>query len=473
MLKNSERLITGIDISDNTLKVITVSKNMKSGGVRVLDCTGLPHEDDKAVAKEIRSILSRNKVAHSYFLVSFPRHLVTIKNIRLPAVSDSEIRNMAELQAIKYLPYSRDEIVVSYKVISTTSEGYSDVLLVLAQRKLVERYVNIFKIAGINVDKLGLSSEGILNWYIKTERGTSDSVAIIDIDRYHTHIQIIKDRNLLFSRSISFDAFFAEREKNAILKEIRMSFETYSKERNTGVGAIIISGAEDYTKTIYDILCTDTATPCEIVLQEDYIKGYGFGEQVLKRLKEYSYTALFGLTRAPELAEINLIPEEILAKRKADAVKRELTKSIILVLCVLVAFFAILEKKMLEKRFYLQKLDAKIKAIQPEVERLSRLKESSEIIDSQLTFSGSSIEIYKMLPKDVSLTLLEFEDKERLLLRGTAKELSSVFNFLPVLEKSAYFENAKINYATKRTFRNVDFADFEIVCQLAKILNGE
>ena len=129
------------------------------------------------------------------------------------------------------------------------------------------------------------------------------------------------------------------------------------------------------------------------------------------------------------------------------------------------------------KRFYLQKLDAKIKAIQPEVERLSRLKESSEIIDSQLTFSGSSIdiirEIYKMLPKDVSLTLLEFEDKERLLLRGTAKELSSVFNFLPVLEKSAYFENAKINYATKRTFRNVDFADFEIVCQLAKILNGE
>ncbi len=472
MFYKAEKLITGIDISDNTLKIIAVSKNKKDGGVTVLDCARLPSEDDKAVAKEIRSLLSRNKILHSYFIVSFPRHLVTIKNIKLPAISGSEIKNMAELQAIKYLPYSRDEIVVSYKVITTTPEGYSDILLVLAQRKIVERYVNIFKIAGMHVDKLGLSSEGILNWYLKAARGASKPVAIIDIDKHHTHIQIIKDKNLLFSRSISFDAAFAERDKNTILKEIRMSFETYSKERNETPAAITVSGAEDYTKTIYDILCTNINTPCEIVLQEDYIKGDRFGEQVLKRLKEYSYTALFGLVLMPEFAEINLIPEEILRIRKTDAAKTELAKSIVLMLCIFVAFFAILEKKMLEKRSYLQKLDAKIKAIAPEVERLDRLKGSSEIIDSQLTFKGSSIdiirEIYMILPKDVSLTLLEFDDKERILLRGTAKELSSVFNFLPVLEKSPYFENAKINYATKRTFKNVDFADFEIVCQLAK-----
>ncbi|MBU4375976.1 MAG: pilus assembly protein PilM [Candidatus Omnitrophica bacterium] len=472
MFYKAKRLITGIDITDGILKILAISKSKKNGGVSILDCVKLPSEEDKSIAKEVRSLLSKNKILHSHFVAGFPRHLVTMKNVRFPTTQNSEIKNMAELQAIKYLPYSREEMVVSYKLISTTPEGYSDILLVLAQRKLVDKYVNIFRMAGVNVDKIGLSSEGILNWYLGRGAEGGGSVAIIDADKYHTHIQIAKERALLFSRSISFDAGAAEPDKSALLKEIRMSFETYFKERNEGVSRIIVSGGEDYTKGIFDLLCSNIATPCEIILQEDYVKGERFGEQILKRLKEYSYTSLLGLASNPEFAEINLMPEEITSKKKEEAAKRELAKSVILILCILVAFFAILEKKMLEKRFYLQKLDEKLKAIGPEVERLSRFKEGTEIIGNQLMFKGSSIdvmrEIYSILPKDISLTLLEFEDRDRILLRGTAKELSSVFNFLPVLEKSPYFENAKINYATKRIFRKAEFADFEIVCQMTK-----
>ena len=75
-------------------------------------------------------------------------------------------------------------------------------------------------------------------------------------------------------------------------------------------------------------------------------------------------------------------------------------------------------------------------------------------------------ELYTILPEDISLTIFEFEDKSRVLLRGTAKELSRVFSLLPVLEKSQYFENVKINFATKRTFQKKEFADFEIICAL-------
>lgn len=472
MFYKAEKLTTGIEISDGILKVLAVSGSKKPGGVSVLDCVKLPSEDDKAIAKEVRSLLSKNKISRSYFAASFPRHMVTVKNLRLPAVNSSEIKNMAELQAIKYLPCSREEMVVSYKAISAALDGYSDILLVLAQRKLVDKYVGIFGMAGVNVDKMGLSSEGIFNWYIRTGPRAAGSVAIIDADKYHTHIQIAKDGALLFSRSISFDAGAAKPDKNALLKEIRMSFETYFRERNEGVSRVIVSGGEDGAKIIFDFLRSDIAVPCEIILQEDYVKGERFGGQILKRLKEHSYTSLLGLASNPGLAEINLMPEEITAKRKENTAKAELAKCVVLILCVLAAFFAILEKKMLEKRFYLQKLDEKLKAVGPEAGRLSRFKESAEIIDNQLMFKGSSIDVMReicgILPDDISLTLLEFEDRGRILLRGTAKELSSVFNFLPVLEKSSYFENAKINYAAKRTFRKAEFADFEIVCRMAK-----
>lgn len=469
MFYKSEKLITGIEIADGILKILAIFKDGKNG-IGVIDCVKLPSEEDRTIAKELGALLSKNKAEHSYFIASFPRHLAVIKNIRLPAATDSEIKSMAELQAIKYLPYSKEEMVVSCKIINTTEEGYSDILLVLAQRKLVDKYVNIFKIAGINVNKIGLSSEGILNWYLGLAKGGEGSTAIIDVDKYHTHIQIAKGNALLFSRSISFDADGYDR--NTLLKEVKISFETYFKERNEGVSRIVVSGGEDYTNGVLDLLSGNISAPCEIVPQEDCCSEKRFGGQALKRLKEHSYTSLLGLVSNPEFNEVNLIPKEITAWRKEEASKKELVKSMILALCIVAAFFAVLEKKMLEKRFYLQKLDERSKAIGPEVKRLSRVREDIEVIDNQLMFKGSSIdairEIYDILPKDISLTLLEFEDGARIILRGTAKELSGIFALLPILENSPYFENAKINYAAKRTFRKTEFADFEIVCRMEK-----
>ena len=468
----TEKLTTVIDISDNLLKVLAISLVKKTKAAGVLDCIKLQSEEEKAIAKEVRTLLSKHKILNSYFIINFPRHLVTVKNVRLPTTNDSEIKNMAELQAIKYLPYSREEMVVSHKVINITPEGYSDALLVLAQKKSVDKYINVFKLAGINIEKIGLSSEGILNWYIELAKGYSGSVAIIDIDMYHTHIQVIRDGALFFSRSVLFDACSAESNKNGLLREIKLSFDTYLKERNEGVSAMLVSGGEAYAKGIGDFLAANIAIPCEIIPQADSLKTEKVSEQILDKIRNYSYVALFGLASHPASLAINLIPQDIITRKNEETAKKELIKSVILLLCVSVAIFAILEKKMLEKRVYLGKLEEKLKTIEPEVTRLSRLKESNEIINDQLVFQGSAIdvirEIYKILPKDVSLTLMEFDDKDRIFLRGTARELSSVFNFLPVLEKSPYFENAKISYATKRTFRQVEFADFEIVCQMGK-----
>lgn len=468
----TEKLTTVIDISDNLLKVLSVSLAKKGSPAGVLDCVKLQSEEEKAIAKEARALLSKHKILNSHFIINFPRHLATVKNVRLPAVNNSEIKNMAELQAMKYLPYSREEMVVSHKVINITPDGYSDALLVLAQKKSVDKYINVFKLAGINIEKIALSSEGILNWYIELAKGYSGSVAVIDIDMYHTHIQVIRDGALFFNRSVSFNACLAESNKNSLLREVKLSFDTYLKERNDGVSAMLVSGGEAYAKGIGGFLAANIAIPCEIIPQADSLKMEKASGQILDRIRDYSYTALFGLASRPASAAINLIPQDIITRKNEETIRRELIRSAILLLCVGAAIFAILEKKMFEKRVYLQKLEAKLKTIEPEAARLYRLKESNGIISGQLVFQGSAIdvirEIYKILPQDVSLMLMEFDDKDRILLRGAARELSSVFNFLPVLEKSPYFENAKINYAAKRTFRQVEFADFEIVCRMGK-----
>jgi len=233
---------------------------------------------------------------------------------------------------------------------------------------------------------------------------------------------------------------------------------------------LILSGREDYSMDLSLFLSENLSIPCEYIKQSQNITVKETANRSLQRFKEASYVHLLGMAAQPEALAVNLLPRDIIDKKKELALRSEVIKTVVLFLSVAVAAFGIMEKKIIEKRSYLKKIEARLGVIAPEVKKLSKLKENIELIRGQRMFKGSSIsiirEVFEVLPDDVSLTLFEFEDKNRILLRGTTRELSRVFSLLPLLEKSPLFENVKINYATKRTFKQTEFADFEIVCAL-------
>jgi hypothetical protein len=390
--------------------------------------------------------------------------------VQLPTVNEEEVRNMAELQAVKYLPYSQEEMAIAYKIIEVTQDGYTNILLILAQRKSVNRYLEIFRYAGIPVEKITLSSEGLLNWYLGLKLDDRQPIALLDLDSYHTHIQIFRNKKLFFSRSISFDTLDPDSDRTAILREIRLSFDLFLREQDKRVSRIILSGREEYSVHFSSFISDNFSIPCERIEQLRNIKTEEDTTKFLQRLKDNSYTGLLGIALEPEKLTIDLLPRDIVVKRRERLLKKELIKTAVLLCAILVVAFGIVKKKMSDESAYLRKIDAKLKKMEPEVNRLSKLKESIELIQNQLMFKGSSIdilrELYTILPDGISLTLFEFDDKSRILIRGTTKELSKVFKLLPILEKSPYFENARINYATKRTFKQKEFADFEIICAL-------
>ncbi|MEA3305921.1 MAG: pilus assembly protein PilM, partial [Candidatus Omnitrophota bacterium] len=425
------KLITAIDISDGFLKAVAVPADKSEKKLRVLASLPLPADEDKGMAKEIRAFISKYKLGGSLFSVNFPRHLVTIKSVKLPSANEQEMKNMAELQAIKYLPYSREEIVVDYKTADITKEGYVNILLILARRKSVDKYIEAFTSAGISINRMALSSEGILNWYLALGIDDKKPIAVIDVDRRHTHVQIMKNKNLVFSRSISFDITDARSDKNLFLKEIKMSFDSYLKEKAEEVSRVIVSGSERHSKEISTFLAGNFSFPCGNVEQLRRVKpGTAKIAGLPKQLAEASYTHLIGLASWPEKLEVNLMPKDVINKRKERAAKGSMVKTAILFLCVIMAAFGIMQKKMGGKRVYLRKIEFRLKEIEPEIKELSMLKENVKLIQEQLMFKGSAIDIirqlYEILPIDVSLALFEFEDKNRVLLRGTSTELSTV-----------------------------------------------
>ncbi|MEW6170497.1 MAG: PilN domain-containing protein, partial [Candidatus Omnitrophota bacterium] len=75
-------------------------------------------------------------------------------------------------------------------------------------------------------------------------------------------------------------------------------------------------------------------------------------------------------------------------------------------------------------------------------------------------------EIYKIIPSNIILNNLSYQEKEFIILKGTAMDLSSISNLVNTLGKSAYFKNVNLKYVNKQKNINQDSIEFEIVCSI-------
>ena len=57
--------------------------------------------------------------------------------------------------------------------------------------------------------------------------------------------------------------------------------------------------------------------------------------------------------------------------------------------------------------------------------------------------------------------------EKEVILKGNAPSMTLVFSFVPILNKSEFFENAQVKYATQRKTRRGELTDFEIICPLS------
>jgi hypothetical protein len=103
-------------------------------------------------------------------------------------------------------------------------------------------------------------------------------------------------------------------------------------------------------------------------------------------------------------------------------------------------------------------------------EKLQFLQQQLDIIQSQLQGNVSTLdivsELYRVLPKDITVHYLSIEHEQKITTRAQAKLLSQAFDCIGPLEQSDYFENVKQSYANQRQVQDSLLIDFEIVANL-------
>lgn len=115
-------------------------------------------DSGETVTQTITRIFKDQKIGRCPIIAYLPRHVIAaVRILKLPSTNPAEIRDMVDLQIGKLTPFSKEEIIVSYRVIEALADGYTQVMLIIARRdSIINGIIAPLREAGVNVDRVVL-----------------------------------------------------------------------------------------------------------------------------------------------------------------------------------------------------------------------------------------------------------------------------------------------------------------------------
>ncbi len=386
----------------------------------------------------------------------------------MPSTDDGEISKMVRIESLKHVPYADEDIVSGYRIVEKRADGYSNVLIAVAQAEAVRRQIDILHKAGLTVESVSLGSEALLLWYFdsrKREEGVS--VLLVNIDGGHIDIDVVAGDMLAFTRGVLYSAAKPISAEN-IIEQVNLSIAAYKKESDGSIDKVILSGIPGKADELKAVLADRMKIPVETI---DQMENIPVRQGVSLETAEASFIELLGLALKYEGANINLLPETTKEEQRLELVKKNIMMSLIILVLIIMIAIGVILKKLHDKRAYISYIGSEIGKIEPQVKKAKLMAKEIDIVTSKIAERPLAIdlasEVFKITPSGITLAMMEYESNKTVTLRGTAPSLSDVFKYVTILGRSTYFRNVKVKYANKRISQSSEMADFEIICVIS------
>ncbi|MBU3911856.1 MAG: hypothetical protein KKD90_04650 [Candidatus Omnitrophica bacterium] len=366
-----------------------------------------------------------------------PRHKIFLRFIDVPSMDDAEIKSMAALQAIKEVPFLREEITVSYRNLGVFRSGFSSIMLAIAKKDMISDMTKKNKIYSAAPESIRLETEllylllckkGIIN-----EKGVD---LVISIGKDYSELMIIDKTRPVFSRSFKNSGRFSQ--------EVNYSVMAYKKDRN----AKDPDGVKIVRRPDIDI------EGLTHVIEKNFTVPVNFYE-----LKE-------DLSREDLPAQIDLVPAEIAERNSMMLRKKELAFTYLLagfavLLSVIFTYF-----KIYQKQGILDVMSLRLEAVEPHVNILEDCLRRVSFFEEEQRRTGILTRIiavsYDTGLRDISLSDFGYNGGENFYFKGTAGEMSVILAFVKRLNETGYFDLVEIKQATKGIVRGEERTGFDI-----------
>lgn len=168
-----EKPIFGFDIGHSTLKVMQVNASPKQDVVTSYGHIEFPEKavkngvivDAEEMAKQAYTLITKHLVGHldaSRVAASLPVANTYNRILTLPTMDKSDLEQAVKLEAEQYIPMPLTELYLDYEVAHSDGKSkQSEILLVAAPRAVVDSYIKLFDLLGLELALLETSINAV------------------------------------------------------------------------------------------------------------------------------------------------------------------------------------------------------------------------------------------------------------------------------------------------------------------------
>ena len=201
---------------------------------------------------------------------------------------------------------------------------------------------------------------------------------------------------------------------------------------------------------------------------------------MLKLVSEYnddSFLSVIALTSAMDSVQVDLTPEEIKTQRAIEEKGRQVVRSGISAIVLLILVCGIFFSKIYFRSVYFSKLEEVYITKRKAVAKLDRIAQKTRIIkdymNSRMTALNVIDELYALIPDEIYLEDITIDETGTINIRGVSESMSRVFNFVSALEDSDFFKGVKTKSTTAKKDRGKDVAAFDLAFKLESAKDDE
>lgn len=208
-----ERLI-GLDIGSKSIKAAEISETKKGPTLERFGIIELAPgliedgaiKDTEQVAATIRQLFKDYGIKNHNVALSVGGYSVIVKKINVQSMPEDQLQDSISVEAEQYIPFDISDVNLDFQILgeNESNPNQMNVLLVAAKKEMVNDYVNIAQMAGLNPCIIDVDAFGLQNIYeVNYSPADDENTALIDIGASKTSLNILKGNTSVFMRDVS------------------------------------------------------------------------------------------------------------------------------------------------------------------------------------------------------------------------------------------------------------------------------
>jgi type IV pilus assembly protein PilM len=203
------KALFGIDIGTDTIKIVQLSGSASSFidsskkpkvlayGYTRFDNSSINQgviANPEAIAKATNELLETKlsgKITTNRVAMAIPAYRTFSRSIKIPNMSESQIKEAVELEAEQYIPIGLDKLYLDYQVVRQTLSDELEIVMIAAPKNIIDSYAEL-------ADRLNLE-------LIAIESTLSATGRLFSIDKHSKSAAVIIDFGALSSDISIFD----------------------------------------------------------------------------------------------------------------------------------------------------------------------------------------------------------------------------------------------------------------------------